>query len=114
MLQLLRTKLPQGMSLSIAAPASYWYLRGFPISDIASTVDYIVYMTYDLHGLSPALEERLEHTANVCFKDNGTIQTNILTRDALRATACEAMVRNVLAVACPPNVQLPSHKNSLC
>jgi hypothetical protein len=38
------------MSLSIAAPASFWYLKAFPIADIAKTVDYIVYMTYDLHG----------------------------------------------------------------
>lgn len=37
-------------SVSIAAPASYWYLKGFPIKAIAKVVDYIVYMTYDLHG----------------------------------------------------------------
>ncbi|KAF2108717.1 hypothetical protein BDV96DRAFT_605472 [Lophiotrema nucula] len=37
-------------SVSIAAPASYWYLKGFPIEDISKIVDYIVYMTYDLHG----------------------------------------------------------------
>ncbi|KAK1249289.1 hypothetical protein MKX07_002805 [Trichoderma sp. CBMAI-0711] len=49
-LQLLRKKLPAEMSLSIAAPASFWYLKAFPIADIAKTVDYIVYMTYDLHG----------------------------------------------------------------
>lgn len=38
------------MTLSIAAPASYWYLKGFPIDRIARVVDYIVFMTYDLHG----------------------------------------------------------------
>ncbi|KAF2729337.1 glycoside hydrolase family 18 protein [Polyplosphaeria fusca] len=37
-------------SVSIAAPASYWYLKAFPIDRIASVIDYIVYMTYDLHG----------------------------------------------------------------
>lgn len=37
-------------SVSIAAPASCWYLKGFPIRDIGAIVDYIVYMTYDLHG----------------------------------------------------------------
>jgi chitinase len=37
-------------SVSIAAPASYWYLKGFPIKEIGAVVDYIVYMTYDLHG----------------------------------------------------------------
>lgn len=49
-LKLLREKLPSDKSLAIAAPASYWYLRGFPIDQIAEVVDYIVFMTYDLHG----------------------------------------------------------------
>lgn len=46
----LRRKLPSGVSLSIAAPASFWYLKAFPIDKISAVVDYIVYMTYDLHG----------------------------------------------------------------
>ncbi|CAG8207143.1 unnamed protein product [Penicillium salamii] len=37
-------------SLSIAALGSYWYLKGFPIAKISKVVDYIVFMTYDLHG----------------------------------------------------------------
>ncbi|KAH7024909.1 uncharacterized protein B0I36DRAFT_387329 [Microdochium trichocladiopsis] len=37
-------------TLSIAAPASYWYLKQFPIKEMAKYLDYIVYMTYDLHG----------------------------------------------------------------
>ena len=41
----LRTK-----SVSIAAPASYWYLKGYPMKDIGAVVDYVIYMTYDLHG----------------------------------------------------------------
>ncbi|KAJ2665579.1 hypothetical protein IWW48_000030 [Coemansia sp. RSA 1200] len=45
-----RKIMPKGKSLSIAAPASYWYLKAFPIADISSVVDYIVFMTYDLHG----------------------------------------------------------------
>ncbi|KAF2150413.1 glycoside hydrolase family 18 protein, partial [Myriangium duriaei CBS 260.36] len=49
-LQLLRPLLPSGVTISIAAPSSYWYLRGFPIADMGKVVDYIVYMTYDLHG----------------------------------------------------------------
>ena len=39
-----------GKTVSITAPSSYWYLRGFPILALSSVVDYIVYMTYDLHG----------------------------------------------------------------
>ncbi|KAI2999287.1 unnamed protein product [Aspergillus niger] len=49
-LKLVRAALPDDKSVSIAAPASYWYLKGFPIKDIGSVVDYIIYMTYDLHG----------------------------------------------------------------
>lgn len=37
-------------SVSFAAPASYWYLRHFPMKEISLVADYIVYMTYDLHG----------------------------------------------------------------
>ncbi|KAF5245052.1 hypothetical protein FANTH_7522 [Fusarium anthophilum] len=48
-LQLVKSKLPSDKSLSIAAPASFWYLKQFPIAAISKTVDYIVYMTYDLH-----------------------------------------------------------------
>ncbi|PYI14800.1 glycoside hydrolase, partial [Aspergillus violaceofuscus CBS 115571] len=36
--------------VTIAAPSSYWYLRGFPIKKMAPLLDYIIYMTYDLHG----------------------------------------------------------------
>src|SRR4051812_34590021 len=49
-LRLVKSKLPAGKTLSIAAPASYWYLKQFPIKEISEVVDYIVYMTYDLHG----------------------------------------------------------------
>ncbi|KAL2784674.1 hypothetical protein BJX66DRAFT_348146 [Aspergillus keveii] len=46
---LVKSLLPN-KSVSIAAPASYWYLRGFPMKEIGEVVDYIIYMTYDLHG----------------------------------------------------------------
>ncbi|KFY89077.1 hypothetical protein V500_05953 [Pseudogymnoascus sp. VKM F-4518 (FW-2643)] len=46
----MRDKLADGKSLSIAAPASYWYLKGFPIKAMSDLLDYIVFMTYDLHG----------------------------------------------------------------
>ncbi|KAK5654618.1 hypothetical protein OQA88_6939 [Cercophora sp. LCS_1] len=45
----LKSLLP-GKTVAIAAPASYWYLKGFPIKQISQVIDYIVYMTYDLHG----------------------------------------------------------------
>ncbi|KAM3566265.1 hypothetical protein ARSEF4850_000773 [Beauveria asiatica] len=49
-LKLVREQLPKDKLLGIAAPASYWYLKGFPISEIGEVVDYIIYMTYDMHG----------------------------------------------------------------
>jgi GH18 family chitinase len=50
-LKLVREKLPKDKSLSIATPASFWYLKGFPIKQMAGVLDYIIYMTYDLHGM---------------------------------------------------------------
>lgn len=49
-LKMVREKLPAEKSVAIAAPASFWYLKGFPIAEISEVVDYIVYMSYDLHG----------------------------------------------------------------
>lgn len=46
----LKQALPSGITVSIAAPASFWYLKGFPIDAMGVILDYIVYMTYDLHG----------------------------------------------------------------
>ncbi len=48
-LVVLKNLLP-GKSVSIAAPASYWYLKGFRIEKISNIVDYIVYMAHNLHG----------------------------------------------------------------
>ncbi|KAK3500592.1 hypothetical protein B0T13DRAFT_535440 [Neurospora crassa] len=48
-LVVLKNLLP-GKTVSIAAPASYWYLKQFPIAQISKVVDYIVLMCYDLHG----------------------------------------------------------------
>ncbi|KAJ5629393.1 hypothetical protein N7528_003050 [Penicillium herquei] len=49
-LQDMRAALPSDAVLSITAPSSYWYLKQFPIKEISETVDFINYMTYDLHG----------------------------------------------------------------
>jgi chitinase len=50
-LKLVRSRISGGSkSLSIAAPASFWYLKGFPIKEIGEVIDYMIYMTYDLHG----------------------------------------------------------------
>ncbi|TLD19635.1 hypothetical protein PspLS_09441 [Pyricularia sp. CBS 133598] len=50
LLAYIRSRLPRDKSLSIAAPASHWYLKQFPIKAMSELLDYIVYMTYDLHG----------------------------------------------------------------
>jgi chitinase len=41
-LSLVRSKLPKGASLSIALPASYWYLKAFPVNDMQKYVDYFI------------------------------------------------------------------------
>jgi GH18 family chitinase len=66
-LVILKNLLP-GKSVSIAAPASYWYLKQFPIKEIARVVDYIVYMTYDLHGQWDATGN--EHSQEGCAAGN--------------------------------------------
>jgi len=37
-------------SVSIAAPVSFHYLKQYPIQNMEKFLDYIVFMTYDLHG----------------------------------------------------------------
>lgn len=44
-LAVLKSRLGSDKSVSIAAPASFWYLKAFPIDRIAKVIDYIVYMT---------------------------------------------------------------------
>ena len=40
-LLLVRMLLPRHLSVGIAAPASFWYLKGFPIDKIGAIVDYM-------------------------------------------------------------------------
>ncbi|KAM0188052.1 hypothetical protein ACHAPI_010829 [Fusarium lateritium] len=50
-LKVMRAKIGKsGKTMSVALPAAYWYLKPFAVKDMAVLVDYIVYMTYDLHG----------------------------------------------------------------
>ncbi|OMH82739.1 Killer toxin subunits alpha/beta [Zancudomyces culisetae] len=49
LVKLLKQRLPD-KSVSIAAPASFWYLRHYEIAEMSKYLDYIGYMTYDLHG----------------------------------------------------------------
>lgn len=56
----MKLNFPIEKTVSIAAPASYWYLKNFPIEEMAKTLDYIVYMTYDLHGKYPDIHIYLE------------------------------------------------------
>ncbi|KAF4223780.1 hypothetical protein CNMCM8980_010274 [Aspergillus fumigatiaffinis] len=46
----LKQEIPSGKTVSVTAPASFWYLQYFPIEALSLVVDYVVYMTYDLHG----------------------------------------------------------------
>ncbi|KAK3360636.1 killer toxin subunits alpha/beta [Lasiosphaeria hispida] len=49
-LETVKSGLDADKTVSFAAPASFWYLKNFPIKAMAAIADYIVYMTYDLHG----------------------------------------------------------------
>ncbi|KAM5353884.1 hypothetical protein ACJ41O_000534 [Fusarium nematophilum] len=49
-LSVLRNLLPSSKSLSIALPGSFWYLKPFPVDQMAKVLVYFVFMTYDLHG----------------------------------------------------------------
>jgi chitinase len=42
--------MPAGKTVSVTAPASFWYLQYFLIQALSLIVDYLVYMTYDLRG----------------------------------------------------------------
>ncbi|KAH7161122.1 glycoside hydrolase superfamily [Dactylonectria macrodidyma] len=50
-LTLMRKKIgTSGKTMSAALPAAFWYLKPFPVAKMAPLLDYIIYMTYDLHG----------------------------------------------------------------
>ncbi|KAI5859516.1 glycoside hydrolase superfamily [Durotheca rogersii] len=49
LLKELRQKMPKEKTISIALPATFWYLKNFPLVELGRVVDYVVYMTYDLH-----------------------------------------------------------------
>ncbi|KAI9643280.1 hypothetical protein NHQ30_007897 [Ciborinia camelliae] len=46
----LSVKVSSGMEISVCAPSSFWYLQGFLIEAMSDMIDYVVFMTYDLHG----------------------------------------------------------------
>ncbi|KAL2829514.1 glycoside hydrolase superfamily [Aspergillus cavernicola] len=90
--------LPEGKTIAIAAPASYWYLRNFPIHEIADVVDYIVYMSYDLHGQWDVGNEWARYAALTV--DPGS--------DCLRSHVNITETMNSLAMVTKAGV--PSHK----
>ena len=89
----LKNLLP-GKSVSIAAPAGYWYLRAFPIGLMSNFLDYIVYMTYDLHGQVRRPRRRpprhMEEALVLIDDDSGTQATNGRNPAAQAGTASAA------------------------
>ncbi|OAA70941.1 Glycoside hydrolase, subgroup, catalytic core [Akanthomyces lecanii RCEF 1005] len=49
-LKTLKAALGSDKSVSFAAPSSYWYMKSYPVDLMARDIDYIIFMTYDLHG----------------------------------------------------------------
>jgi chitinase len=56
----------------MTAPASFWYLQNLAIDAISNVVDYIVFMTYDLHG---------QWDYGAAFSDPGCPDGNCLRSD---------------------------------
>lgn len=48
--KLIKSNLPSGKTLSMAIPASYYYLQNYPVDKIQDYLDYFVFMTYDFYG----------------------------------------------------------------
>ncbi len=93
---ILKNLLP-GKSVSIAAPASYWYLKGFPIAQMSSFLDYIVFMTYDLHG-QVSVNNYHQSSAKLTLTSSshthlrsGTLVVNGIKTDARLAAASAVM-----------------------
>ena len=47
----MRSAFSQNYLITIAAPASHWYLRHFKIGEMSKYLDFINVMTYDIHGI---------------------------------------------------------------
>ncbi|RYP74900.1 hypothetical protein DL769_003913 [Monosporascus sp. CRB-8-3] len=90
-LKLVREGLGDDKILAIAAPASYWYLRHFPIADISKVVSYIVYMTYDLHGQWDV--------------DNKFVSPGCPEGNCLRSHVNSTITKNALAMVTKAGVQ---------
>lgn len=80
-------------TISIAAPASYWYLKTFPIDKMAKVLDYIVYMTYDLHGRHTFRNSSGYFSLLTLCKANGMQVTSSVTKGALVVTVFAVTVR---------------------
>ncbi|KAK7191039.1 hypothetical protein PSPO01_03202 [Paraphaeosphaeria sporulosa] len=68
-------------SVSIAASASYWYLKAFPIDRIAKAINYIVYMTKSFWLLIAVfLANNSISSTDMTFMDGGIDSTGQLMR----------------------------------
>ncbi|KAF2119736.1 hypothetical protein BDV96DRAFT_642744 [Lophiotrema nucula] len=87
-------------SVSFAAPASYWYLKSFPIKNMAENLDYIIYMTYDLHG---QWDYGNKWTMSGCESGN-CLRSHVNeteTKDALAMITKAGVVSNKIVVGVP-------------
>ncbi|POR38364.1 Chitinase [Tolypocladium paradoxum] len=90
-------------TLSIALPASYWYLKAFPVHRITQDVDYFIYMTYDLHGQwDPA------HTDSTADYGNKFSNPGCPTGNCLRSHINRTETYNALVMITKAGV--PAHK----
>lgn len=101
----LRNQPPYHFTLSIAAPASFWYLKAFPIKQMARYLDYIVYMTYDLHGQWDAGNQ---WTSEGCPGGN-CLRSHVNLTETVTALAMSRWTRTSIH-AVPNLLTLHSHK----
>lgn len=75
----IKSTLPSGKTVSVAIPATYWYLKGFPVKDMQDYVTYFVLMAYDYHGV---WESKSATTGTIeCHSDFTEIQQSLILLD---------------------------------
>ncbi len=114
----LKQKIGKDKSVLIAAPASFWYLKAFPIDRIAQLIDYIVYMTYDLHGQWDYGNVNAFDScpSGKCIRSHGRDLSNVLahTNNGTTNTTLpvnQTETRNSLAISMP---HLPQTRATTC
>ncbi|KAI5457750.1 glycoside hydrolase superfamily [Mariannaea sp. PMI_226] len=93
----LKAALGSNKSVSLAAPASYWYLKAFHIKDIGARIGHIVLETYDFHGQWDYNSRRTFPgcTTGNCVRSHVKVSE---TKDTLSMITIEGFLSNKITV----------------